>query len=107
MALEILVLVLYQIRLGSLYQQLGILIAAFMAGWRPEAWRAPIDPRRVRGGTRLLAGLQVAWQSWPHPWPSGCKGVSPLGRPARSSGPGRDTSWYWRWPASAAAGSLP
>ncbi|HZE21481.1 MAG TPA: fused MFS/spermidine synthase, partial [Desulfobaccales bacterium] len=32
MALEILVLVLYQISLGSLYRQLGILIAAFMAG---------------------------------------------------------------------------
>ena len=32
MALEILVLVLYQIKLGSLYQQLGVLIAAFMAG---------------------------------------------------------------------------
>ncbi|MCL4501451.1 MAG: hypothetical protein M1438_06280 [Deltaproteobacteria bacterium] len=32
MALEILVLVLYQIQMGSLYRQLGLLIAAFMAG---------------------------------------------------------------------------
>ena len=32
MALEILVLILYQIHLGSLYRQLGLLIAVFMAG---------------------------------------------------------------------------
>ncbi len=32
MALEILVLILYQIHLGFLYRQLGLLIAAFMAG---------------------------------------------------------------------------
>ncbi|MCX5893531.1 MAG: hypothetical protein NTW80_11285, partial [Deltaproteobacteria bacterium] len=32
MALEVLILVLYQIHFGSLYRQLGLLIAAFMAG---------------------------------------------------------------------------
>jgi spermidine synthase len=54
MSLEILVLVLYQIRLGSLYQQLGVLIAAFMAGMAAGShWTG-----RARGGARLLAGLQ-------------------------------------------------
>ena len=44
MALEIVILILFQIRLGSLYRQLGLLIAAFMGGMAlGGAW-----------GTRLL-----------------------------------------------------
>jgi spermidine synthase len=58
MALEILVLVLYQIRLGSLYQQLGILIAAFMAGMAAGSAAGSHGGGGVRGGLRLLAGLQ-------------------------------------------------
>ncbi len=58
MALEILVLVLYQIRLGSLYQQLGMLIAAFMAGMAAGSAAGSRWTGRVRGGPRLLAGLQ-------------------------------------------------
>ena len=54
-ALEILVLVLYQIRLGSLYQQLGLPIAAFMAGHRAVGCRWA---GRAGGGPRRLAGLQ-------------------------------------------------
>ncbi|MFZ5450033.1 MAG: fused MFS/spermidine synthase [Thermodesulfobacteriota bacterium] len=58
MALEILVLILYQIRLGSLYQELGVLVAAFMAGMAAGSalgsrWSARYEP-----GPRLLAGLQ-------------------------------------------------
>jgi spermidine synthase len=80
MALEILVLVLYQIRLGSLYQQLGILIAAFMAGM---AAGSAAGCRRFgwpRGGLRLLAGLQGGlavlaavlawWLTWGPAWPA-------------------------------------
>jgi len=58
MALEILVLVLYQIRLGSLYQQLGMLIAAFMAGMAAGSAAVSRWTNRLRGGPRLLAGLQ-------------------------------------------------
>ena len=58
MALEILVLVLYQIRLGSLYQQLGMLIAAFMAGMAAGSAAGSRWTGRPRGGPRLLAGLQ-------------------------------------------------
>ena len=58
MALEILVLVLYQIRLGSLYQQLGMLIAAFMAGMAAGSAAGSRWTGRLRGGSRLLAGLQ-------------------------------------------------
>jgi spermidine synthase len=58
MALEILVLVLYQIRLGSLYQQLGMLIAAFMTGMAAGSAAGSRWTGRLRGGLRLLAGLQ-------------------------------------------------
>jgi spermidine synthase len=58
MALEILVLVLYQIRLGSIYQQLGMLIAAFMAGMAAGSAVGSHWAGRPRGGPRLLAGLQ-------------------------------------------------
>jgi spermidine synthase len=58
MALEILVLVLYQIRLGSLYQQLGVLIAAFMAGMAAGSAAGSHWVGRLRGGGRLLGGLQ-------------------------------------------------
>jgi len=58
MALEILVLVLYQIRLGSLYQQLGILIAAFMTGMAAGSAAGSHWFGRLRGGVRLLGGLQ-------------------------------------------------
>jgi spermidine synthase len=58
MAMEILGLVLYQIRLGSLYQQLGLLIAAFMAGMAAGSAAVSHWAARPRGGLRLLAGLQ-------------------------------------------------
>jgi spermidine synthase len=58
MALEILVLVLYQIRLGSLYLELGMLIAAFMAGMAAGSAAGSRWTGRGRGGPRLLAGLQ-------------------------------------------------
>ena len=57
MALEILVLVLYQIRLGSLYRELGMLIAAFMAGMAAGSAAGSHWTGR-RGGPLLLAGLQ-------------------------------------------------
>ena len=67
MALEVLVLVLYQSRFGSLYRQLGLLIAAFMAGMGTGAalagrWlragpaRSDREPRLLRLG---LAAMQV------------------------------------------------
>ncbi len=58
MALEVTVLILYQVYLGYLYRQLGLLIAAFMAGlWAGGTWGAR------QGGdslflTRRLAALQ-------------------------------------------------
>jgi spermidine synthase len=58
MAMEILGLVLYQIRLGSLYQQLGLLIAAFMAGMAAGSAAVSHWTNGPRGGPRLLAGLQ-------------------------------------------------
>jgi spermidine synthase len=58
MALEILVLVLYQIRLGSLYRELGMLIAAFMAGMAAGSAAGSRWTVRPRGGPRLLAGFQ-------------------------------------------------
>ncbi len=58
MALEILVLVLYQIKLGSLYQELGVLIAAFMAGMAAGSAAGTHWGGRLRGGARFLAGLQ-------------------------------------------------
>lgn len=67
MALEILVLVLYQIQLGSLYRQLGLLIAAFMAGMAGGAaagghWLRLAAGRPDRGArvlNRRLAALQA------------------------------------------------
>jgi spermidine synthase len=58
MAMEIMGLVLYQIRLGSLYQQLGLLIAAFMAGMAAGSAAVSHWANGPRGGPRLLAGLQ-------------------------------------------------
>jgi hypothetical protein len=73
MALEVLVLILYQIRFGYLYRQLGMLIAAFMVGmaaggavgtrWagRCRGARGAGDVRGGRGGRggmRLVAALQ-------------------------------------------------
>ena len=74
MALEILVLVLYQTRFGSLYQQLGVLIAAFMAGMaagsaagthmagRPQAglWLLA----ELQGGLAVLAAALALWLTW-------------------------------------------
>ncbi|MCX5889378.1 MAG: hypothetical protein NTY36_07985 [Deltaproteobacteria bacterium] len=66
MALEILVLILYQIHLGSLYRQLGLLIAVFMAGMGGGAVVGGFlvgggEDRRDRGQAlrRWLAGLQI------------------------------------------------
>ncbi len=74
MALEILVLVLYQISQGSLYQQLGLLIAAFMAGMAGGSAAGSCWAGRAGAGPRLLAGLQaglaalalglVLWLKW-------------------------------------------
>lgn len=59
MALEVLTLVLYQVYLGSLYRQLGLLIAAFMLGLAAGgAWfaRREMAARRL---ARCLAALQL------------------------------------------------
>jgi spermidine synthase len=59
MGLEILILILFQIHLGYLYRQLGLLIAAFMLGMAlGSAWGAR---QRAGAGTegRLLAALQA------------------------------------------------
>jgi spermidine synthase len=70
MALEILVLVLYQIRLGSLYRELGLLIAAFMAGMaagsaagsrRTGRWRGPPLLAGLQGGLAVLAVSLALW----------------------------------------------
>jgi spermidine synthase len=58
MALEILVLILYQIRLGSLYRELGVLAAAFMAGMAAGSALGSRLFYRAGGGPRVLAGLQ-------------------------------------------------
>ncbi|HEX9883767.1 MAG TPA: hypothetical protein VGA79_07365, partial [Desulfobaccales bacterium] len=76
MALEVLVLILYQIRFGYLYRQLGMLIAAFMVGmaaggaagtrWASRSRGAGgaggagdvRGGRGERGGMRLVAALQ-------------------------------------------------
>ncbi|MFH1597303.1 MAG: hypothetical protein ABIG94_13245 [Pseudomonadota bacterium] len=73
MALEVLVLILYQIRFGYLYRQLGMLIAAFMVGMAAGGaagtrWAGRCrgaggagdvrGGRGGRGGMRLVAALQ-------------------------------------------------
>jgi spermidine synthase len=67
MALEIVVLVLYQIHLGSLYRQLGLLIAAFMLGmaaggamgtrWAPRPQERGGRLAALQGGLAAMAGL--------------------------------------------------
>ncbi len=66
MALEILMLILYQIHLGSLYRQLGLLIAVFMAGMGAGAAVGGVlvggGAERPEGGLnpgRWLAALQI------------------------------------------------
>jgi spermidine synthase len=55
MALELVVLILYQISQGYLYRQMGVLFAAFMAGMGAgAAWAHRLAPR-----DRYLAGLQA------------------------------------------------
>ena len=85
MALEILVLVLYQIRLGSLYRELGMLIAAFMAGMAAGSaagsrWtgrrRGPLLLAGLQGGLAVLAVSLALWlqggvsvsASWSESW---------------------------------------
>jgi spermidine synthase len=58
MALEVLVLVLCQVHLGLLYRQLGLLVAAFMAGMGTGgAWGARLSARG-RATSALLAACQ-------------------------------------------------
>ena len=59
MALEVVVLVLYQVYLGSLYRQLGLLIAAFMAGMAAGSAAGSRWTRRPRQGGGRLAALQA------------------------------------------------
>jgi len=58
LALEILVLILYQIRFGSLYRELGLLVAAFMAGMAAGSALWSRRANRHKPGPHLLAGLQ-------------------------------------------------
>ncbi len=58
MALEILVLILYQIRFGYLYRHLGMLIAAFMVGM--AAGSRALQSRGAPGGLGSVAALQGA-----------------------------------------------
>jgi len=70
MALEIVILILFQIQLGFLYRQLGLLIAAFMGGmalgaaWGARVMKTRAAPEGIGGkGLRLLAVLQGAMAS--------------------------------------------
>jgi len=58
MALEILVLILYQIRLGSIYRELGVLVAAFMVGMAAGSALVSRWCDRYKNWPHLLAGLQ-------------------------------------------------
>jgi spermidine synthase len=58
LALEILVLILYQIRFGSLYRELGLLVAAFMAGMAAGSALWSRRANRQKSGPYLLAGMQ-------------------------------------------------
>ncbi|MHB8069508.1 MAG: fused MFS/spermidine synthase [Desulfobaccales bacterium] len=68
MTLEIVILIFFQIQLGSLYRQLGLLIAAFMAGMAAGgAWGArAMKPREAAGAagapTRAWS-LLALWQA--------------------------------------------
>jgi spermidine synthase len=65
-ALEVLLLVLYQIQFGSLYRQLGLLIAAFMAGMGAGAAAAEVLVRkavaRPEWGPQYLGRRLAVWQ---------------------------------------------
>jgi len=96
MALEILVLILYQIRFGYLYRQLGMLIAAFMVGMAAGSavgarWAGRCRQRQggegggcpggaregrrrvavLQGGLAALVALLALWLGWgfSYPWP--------------------------------------
>ncbi|MDP3182265.1 MAG: hypothetical protein Q8M54_05540 [Desulfobaccales bacterium] len=58
MTLEIVVLILYQIHLGYLYRQLGILIAAFMGGMAAGGAVGARLATRPQAGVRSLAAAQ-------------------------------------------------
>lgn len=69
MALETIVLLHYQVKSGVLYQDLGLLLTAFMAGLAAGAFALDLLARRARGGARwfwgpalvlALAGLSAA-----------------------------------------------
>lgn len=67
MTLEIVILILFQIQLGSLYRQLGLLIAAFMAGMAAGgAWGAramkPREAASAAGPTPRAWFLVAFWQ---------------------------------------------
>ena len=87
MAMEILGLVLYQIRLGSLYQQLGLLIAAFMAGMAACSAAVSHWPGWARGGPRLWRGCRGPGGPGRIPGPLVARGCL-----ARASG-----SEFWTW----------
>jgi spermidine synthase len=59
MALEVVVLVLYQVHLGYLYRRLGLLIAAFMAGMAAGSLVGSRWARRPGERGRRLAALQL------------------------------------------------
>ncbi|MEW6659146.1 MAG: fused MFS/spermidine synthase [Thermodesulfobacteriota bacterium] len=65
MTLEIVILIFFQIQLGSLYRQLGLLIAAFMAGmaaggaWGVRAVKSGAAPGSGGGRARALAILTL------------------------------------------------
>lgn len=67
MTLEIVILILFQIQLGSLYRQLGLLIAAFMAGMAAGgAWGAramkPREAASAAGAPPRAWFLVACWQ---------------------------------------------
>ena len=74
MALEVLILILYQIRFGYLYRQLGMLIAAFMVGM---AAGGAVGTRWAgAGGASGASGAcwppcREGWRGWPCCWPWG------------------------------------
>jgi spermidine synthase len=57
MALEVLVLILYQLQFGCLYRQLGLLIAAFMVGMAAGSAAGAHWAERCAAGARGLTGL--------------------------------------------------
>jgi spermidine synthase len=76
-ALEVVILLAFQVLYGSLYRQLGIIVTLFMAGLALGAWTA--NRGGLRAGQKELAGLSLAVAAFGAALPAALHGVRWVG----------------------------